>query len=355
MALVVGVVSVRADSYTSNHINGTCDIGYQSVSCEKNCVTMCEFGYKFQISSYNCEDPFNTTYCNQCQAGMWCDGSSERHVCVEGMTSPVGSTDEGNCICHGGHIANEGMCIACPEGSWCDINGQHSCPNGTTSNLRSRSQEDCYCLDANTTDVNCSARINTTHRLCDAGYADTSSPSSTNSSCQMCSSGYWCDGTDYFRCPEDRVAAFANYGAASIDDCLCPHGFIAESFGSKVCVACPERSLSNVLTRGYFDPNCIPSTIAVVTTTPTTAVVTTTPTAAVVTTTPTATVVTTTMIILIGGGGGGVVVVGFILILMWACSGSTSIRVVPPSTHNFFQGVKMQMPTGVDETLYGRI
>ncbi|KAJ1463968.1 hypothetical protein T484DRAFT_1758444, partial [Baffinella frigidus] len=149
----------------------------------------------------------------------WCDGV-DHHDCPAWMKSPQGSTEVDNCICHGGHAQNGThgtgtTCPVCPPGSWCDLTGQHSCPDGMTSNLASRSQEDCYCLEGYTGDVNCETRTNTTHHRCDPGYRYQGIVNDANTGknydkCRICSGGYWCDGTDYFECPRDKVGAVTN-------------------------------------------------------------------------------------------------------------------------------------------------
>jgi hypothetical protein len=326
---------------------------------ESYCFPICDVGsYISGLGSVFASDCQNA-HCELCRPDDWCDGTHP-HDCPDAMRSPLGSAEEGNCTCHGGHVRNGTTCTVCPEGSWCDQTDQYICPDGTTSNLVSRSEEDCYCLDGYTGDVDCSTRTNITHHPCDAGYAIVES----DDGCQLCGSGSWCDGTDHFQCPMERVASFANSGAKRIDDCFCPLGFSSESSGSQVCVACPERSLSNFSARGYFDPNCIPPTTAEATTTPTPAVVATTPaevattpTPALVTTTPA--VVTTTLtpaiIGLIIGGVVALVACIVILIVIRVNVPNASHDTTTPIGKEFFQGVKIQMSTGVGETLYDRI
>jgi hypothetical protein len=191
----------------------------------------------------------DNTDCVECRSESWCDGT-DYHNCPGGMGSPMGSSEIGNCTCHVGHIRNESTCLVCPEGSWCDINGQHSCPNGTTSNPAGQSHEDCYCLDDYTGDLNCTARINTTNHRCDPGYRydgprwdDSSGIRIYYDYCQACNPTYWCDGMDYFQCPDWTVgsAIIHNYVAKSFDDCFCPLGYISDNGNQdNKCIACPE-------------------------------------------------------------------------------------------------------------------
>jgi hypothetical protein len=100
-------------------------------------------------------------------------------------------------------------------------------------------------------------------------------------------------------------------------------------------------------------PAVVTTTPAVVTTTP--AEVATTPTPALVTTTPA--VVTTTLTPAIIGLiiGGVVALVACILIVIWVNVPNASHDTTTPIGKEFFQGVKIQMSTGVGETLYDRI
>jgi hypothetical protein len=261
------------------------------------------------------------------------------------MGSPIGSSEIGNCTCHVGHMwgTNESTCLVCPEGSWCDINGQHSCPSGTTSNPAGQSHEDCYCLDDYTGDLNCTARINTTNHRCDPGYIYDgprwdSSKGLYYDSCSGCLKSYWCDGVDHFDCPTWTIgsAVIHNYAAKSFDDCFCPLGYISDN-GQETnkCIACPEgkwcdrdgeHNISTTVTSAAETPATVTSSTE--TPAPVTSAAETSP-----TTTPTETTPgpseSTDIVLIAGLAAGGFILTVVVGIVIWKNGLCTRISISP--------------------------
>ena len=156
------------------------------------------------------------------------------------MQSPWGSSLLANCSCHGGTTVNgttaEGTtvdgttCTVCPVGSWCpSATGVQTCPNGTTSNVASRKEEDCYCLDGYHGSIDCATRKNVTHAQCEPGYAYESHTDIIR--CRVCETGTFCDGADRYPCP---VGMFSPFGSSDIDDCTCDADYTRAECSSTV-------------------------------------------------------------------------------------------------------------------------
>ena len=124
-------------------------------------VTKCEEGYYLENGA-----------CVVCPAGNYCDGEDKTKcptshpnsdtgntsidLCYKDCvaTSPVatvsgrdyyGATD--TCVatsCIDGYYLQNGACVVCPAGSYCDTDGKHQCPTGYTSATGSDQKTDCY-------------------------------------------------------------------------------------------------------------------------------------------------------------------------------------------------------------------
>lgn len=226
------------------------------------CVVPCNTTAEFKQNP--CEP---ADICYPCTQGTLCDGVSYRD-CPSGMLSPRGSTVEGDCSCHQGHIQDGANCTVCPEGSWCDGSGAQSCPSGMTSNLASVAQEDCFCPEGYTGAADCAGRENATHHRCNPGYffegVDSSIPGAPFDKCDVGASNYWCDGTACFDCPTEDQGVSYTYGKTSYAECFCPFGYTT-LVDQGPCVPCPPDGVQNaskaLWTRGV---NCAVTFMSVV-------------------------------------------------------------------------------------------
>ena len=198
----------------TNVTNITCDTNFTLAICpnKSNCLDSCDGGFRF--NSDDCE----TRSCTECHSGNWCDGTDSYECPITGMTSPMGSMNEDSCKCHDGYMiedTNNGTkCMACPQGSWCNVTHTNACPEGTTSQVLSTSEEHCYCLPGyNHTTIDCEERTNDTHIPCNTGHFFT-----TDDICAVCSVGFWCDGDSQNRCDKGMTSPLASSG---LDNCSC--------------------------------------------------------------------------------------------------------------------------------------
>lgn len=96
----------------------------------------CDPGYAHQGVDTN-SDGEEIDMCQLCASSYWCDGTDYFNCPTESpaMYSSYGKSSYDECFCPLDYISGYAgsPCIPCPGGSWCDRDGEHSCPTGTTS------------------------------------------------------------------------------------------------------------------------------------------------------------------------------------------------------------------------------
>ena len=201
----------------SNMTNTTCENGFTPTTCSSGpiCLAVCD--NRSFILSQDCA----SRVCKTCEPGTWCDGT-DQHQCTIGTTSPIGSNNEDDCVCHAGYMidntSNPSVCVMCSKGYWCDKKHEFDCPDGTTSRPASRSELNCYCIpgyngSASNDTINCEERTNATHSPCDIGHFY-----DANETCHMCDPGNWCDGEVQNICDKGLSSPSASH---SWDNCTC--------------------------------------------------------------------------------------------------------------------------------------
>ena len=264
---------ISTEAATSAPNASTCSAGLRAVSCwggdfaleesrETRCVVPCDTNAEFKENP--CEP---ADICYPCRQSKWCDGLGYSD-CPSGMASPRGSTSEGDCFCHRGHVQDGATCTVCPEGSWCDGSGAQSCPSGMTSNRASVAQEDCFCPEGYTGGLDCAGRENATHHRCNPGYyfqgVDNTIPGASFDKCEVGPSNFWCDGTVCLGCPTEDQGVSYEYGKTSYAECFCPFGYTT-LVDQGPCVPCPPDGVQNaskqLWTRGV---NCAVTNMSVV-------------------------------------------------------------------------------------------
>jgi hypothetical protein len=260
LLIVLGLFAAAAGAAA----NATCGTGLSRFTdlYADCCVVPCNTTAEFKQNP--CEP---ADICYPCRQGTLCDGVSYRD-CPSGMASPRGSTSEGDCLCHRGHVQDGATCTVCPEGSWCDGSGAQSCPSGMTSNRASVAQEDCFCPEGYTGGLDCAGRENATHHRCNPGYrfdsVDNTDPGAPFDDCQIGPSNAWCDGTACLGCPTEDQGVSYEFGKTSYAECFCPFGYTT-LVDQGPCVPCPPDGVQDaseaLWTRGV---NCAVTYMSVV-------------------------------------------------------------------------------------------
>ena len=134
----------------------------------------------------------------------------------------------------------EHMCDV-SRGEWCNKTHAHACPEGTTSQVGSHSDEHCYCLPGYNGTIKCDERSNATHRPCNVGHVF----NVNSTSCDVCAPGYWCNGEHEHVCDKGMSSPVAS---SELNNCTCYPGSSRDE-----CTAIVYFEVTLALTMQEFD------------------------------------------------------------------------------------------------------
>ena len=86
-------------------------------------------------------------YCQVCEGGFYCEGSSQKQKCGDYSTSNPQSSAVSACVCNAGYVGQDGVCAVCPANNFCPGGAvQTLCPGNSTAERNSDSEDDCVCV-----------------------------------------------------------------------------------------------------------------------------------------------------------------------------------------------------------------
>lgn len=185
--------SVTMTSGSISNDECICDKGFQGI----NGISCIECG----LGTYN--EEYGQINCKLCPVNTYSSNTANVNIlncttCGENRNSNGinGLTSFDDCICDAGYYKKGGICVQCPENSYCEI-GQdiRTCTAQSASPLSSKNKSSC---------------------VCDPGYYQ------SGDECAPCTNGFYCINGIRYECEND---SYSEPLSSSENDCICENGF----------------------------------------------------------------------------------------------------------------------------------
>jgi hypothetical protein len=250
--LVCPAYSYPAAGRTKIHC--TCNAGYTGPDGGEECTACIAGTYK----GFNGSSP-----CTLCSAGKY---SEETHQtsestclgCPAETSSLPGSGSKTGCICNAGYSGPDGgICSACTNGQYKDVNGSSACsecPRNTfSSSFAATSKSTCISCPAGS--ISKAGSVILPNCTCNKGYGK----NAAENSCEACEAGKYSNIVAWAPCITCPTHMTSPRGSSDIADCLCNAGFTGPNSGP--CSEC-EAGTHKFTVGNALCSFCLPGTYA---------------------------------------------------------------------------------------------